>query len=160
MKKMIAILMVIISVMIMLPSSALAASTTHSGTGTSYYTITTKNKTATLTLTPKTGKRAQDYVLKSKESKKHTVTQSVYAKYTVTVDGESYTVTNKKVTVKLSPNSTYHICVSYNGISGMCFLYYSGTLFNPSWKWKTKGDEYWKTNPSVKLNVNNWASLE
>lgn len=150
----------LIIVTLLTPVSSLAASKTASGTGNQSFTINTGKNGATLTLTPSKGKLAKDYVLKDNKNKKHTVTGSFYGSYTVTVDGKSYTVFSKKVAVKLGGNKTYYVTVKYNGINNLdVTLFYSGSLFHPAWQWKQNGSSYWKKAPSIKLSVNNWASI-
>ncbi len=161
-KKLISVLLVLvtcISLFTLAPATSLAESKTYKSTSSYSYRVTTGRKASTLTITPYKGTRAQEYVLKDNARKKHTVKQAVYASYTVIVDGREYKVTNRKVTVSLSANTTHSIRVKYNGLGQYCFLYYSGTLFNPSWKWKTSGSEYWAKDPSIKLNVNQWARI-
>ena len=160
MKKLIAILLTLmtcLSTMIVTP--ALAESVKFKSTGSTSYTIQTKKKEATLTFSPSTGKRAQDFVHKN-SGKKKTVSQAVYGSYTVKVDGKKYTVSKSTVTVKLSANSTHHVSIQYEKPCQPYMLIYSGTFTKPAWEWKQSGSEYWKTNPSVKIKVNNWASID
>lgn len=151
--------LILMTIMTMiLPTSAMAASKTYKGSSSCTYTITTGKKDATLTLKPYKGKRAQKYVKKKNSKKTHIEKWNAYATYSVTVDGETYTVSNKKVKVTLPANGTYKVSVECTG------AYWQDEIepsFDPlGLSYGKSGDRYWHTKPSIKLDVNNWAKIK
>ena len=128
------------------PAPALAESRTYKGTRSYTYTIQTKKKDAKLKISPKKGK-AKVTVWKNplKGTTKDT-SKSLYGDFKVTVSGGGTTQTvsvsmfSKSITLK--KNTTYSVTVTYTG-------YPIGGYWNVRW---TK-------DPSVKINVNNWADI-
>ncbi len=152
--------LILMTIMTMiLPTSAMAASKTYKGSSSCSYTITTGKKDAKLTLKPYRGKRAQKYV-KKKNSKSTKVDKwNAYATYSVTVDGETYTVGDTNVTVTLPANGTYTVSVECTG------EYWRDAMHPDSVDpfelvYKKSGGRYWHTKPSIKLDVNNWAKIK
>lgn len=146
--KILAVAMILVTVICsIVPASA--ASKTAKTDSTLYYTITTGNRECTLTLKPSKGSYAQKYVNVKNSKKTKICTNSLYANFTVTLNGSTYTVGSKKVSVKLQKNTTYHISVRCGGPSGI----YAASLPLDIWNWRTSGDKYWKTKPSLKLDT-------
>ncbi|MBE5778499.1 MAG: hypothetical protein E7331_04110 [Clostridiales bacterium] len=155
-KKLFALVFVLVTLITtVLPVGALAASKTYKGSDSTTYTLTTGKKASTLTLTPSKGKRAQKYVKKSNARKTHLDKWNVYAEYEVTVNGRTYTVTSKKVTIKLPANGTYRISIRCKGVP----YYNIRPAYNP-FQYRRTGSEYWYKSPSLKVNVNNSAKVK
>lgn len=137
----------------LLPSNALAASKTYKGASSYSYTIKTGKKAATLTLKPSKGTRARKYVKRSNSRKTHIDKWKLYGQFTVTVNGKSYTVTNRNVKVTLPANGTYRVSVRCTGTQFHLEPAYNPFFYSPV------GSEYWYKDPSIKLSVNNWAKI-
>lgn len=155
-KKLFAVLFILMTMMTtILPTSALAASSTYKGSSSYSYTVKTGKKSATLTLKPVKGTLAQKYVHRNNSKKTKIDKWSGYATYSVTVNGKTYTVSNKNVKVTLPANGTYKVSIRYTGIFYQSAIH---AAYNP-FSYKTSGDQYWYKAPSIKVSVNNWAQI-
>ena len=148
-------LVLMILVTAIFPVSALASSKPYKASSSTSYTIPPGRKGATLTLTPDRGKRAQDYVKIDNPKKKKTDNWKAYATYTVKVDGKSYQVISNKVKISLDANTTYHVSISCGAPSAIHPDKYG--FFNG---YRKSGNEYWRKEPSIKVDVNNWATID
>ena len=145
--RLLTVLMLMLTMTVTLaPATASAASKTYKGTRSYTYTIVTKKKDATLKINPAKGKATVTVVKNPLKGTTKDTTKSIYGDFTVTITGGGTTQTihvgsfTKKVTLK--KNTTYTVTVTCTGAP-------IGTYWNVRW---TK-------DPSVKLTVNNSATI-
>lgn len=149
--KFVALVLVVMTVCSIMPS-AFAASKTSKGVGTTSYTITTGKKDATLTVTNKAGKVNATVWKNPLKGTTKTKTLTHYGAFEITVKNGINKQTksinypfNDTAKFTLQKNSTYTVTIRYTGFSN---------YINMGW------DPVWKTNPSVKLSVNNSAKIK